>query len=394
MKREIKIITTVLLTLNAVLLLQGGSIMAQEQLPSGVVKVTRTKTEWEKNFAQSDAVRRANNGVVAVHPGDLAAISTAPDSLLAVVCPFDADGFLNNDLWIAQPRGKNPKRVATELRRSIRTVQWSPNSKYLAYVSEPTGSVAHRKTLTDLSMIDVQSDHVTLIAENGALNPQWTADGSELVFWKHEGDGWRPYQASQLASDKLRIEAVSKMTCSEPGTLSPNGQQVAGIQGGQLITENVSTHQRRSYSLSKIINGRLSAQNMEWSQDDQWIYFWASVLGFESSNSISFALNLTDSKLVGFTERLVSLVTPKKDERIQIGALGWIPGKSTGCYYALLSNKKCLQAFHQHSRMSKANGLSIMLMTTLLNRSNRSTFHLTCLLEQKLPGILKAPLFS
>ena len=329
------------LTLIAILLLQGVRAIAQEQKPKDVAKVTLTKIEWEKNFAKSNAVRRANNGV-AVHPGELFAIGPPPGGSLAIARTFDVDHNPSNQLWIAQSNGKNAKLLATQVGRRIMEVQWSPDGKKLAYVTvEGHRDVdLHRDNYTRLSLVDVKTGHAIQIADNGALSPQWTPDGNSLLFWKRKaGDNsWQPFKADHLVEGKPIIQAVSKLTWSQPGAFSHDGLQVIGLHG-DVIVESLVTHEHHTLSLGPNAGGRLTLQKIGWSWDNQWIYIQLEVQYFEGSENVSLALRLSDNEMLNLGQKMEPFVELKKDEFTNVTGGTWIPGRDHRLFIGVITQQ-------------------------------------------------------
>jgi hypothetical protein len=336
MKPEKNVLVMMLLTFSAMLLL-SMSIMAQEQQPTGAVKVKLTKIEWEKNFARSDAVRRANNGV-AVHPGELFAIGPHPDGSLAIARTFEVDHKPSNQLWIAQSNGKKAKLLTTEVGRRIMEVQWSPDGKKLAYVTvEGQRDVdLHRGDYTRLSVVDVKTGRAIQIADDGALSPRWTPDGKSLLFWKRTDKynrqpyevgkeyRWQPFKATNLEEGNPTIQAVSKLTWSQPGAFSHDGLQVAGIYGGSVSVESLVTHQHRTLSLGPNTGGRLTLQRMEWSWDNQWLCIQLEMQFFEGGGNGSAALRLPDNELLNLGQKMEPYVALKKTNlQVLLMALGF-----------------------------------------------------------------------
>jgi dipeptidyl aminopeptidase/acylaminoacyl peptidase len=93
----------------------------------------------------------------------------------------------NHSLWIvpAEPdsHGKRPARQAARITDHAQDFDWSPDSRYIAFVHTPTPS-ADDWTKSDISEVMVESGTVRPVAATGAAetNPRYSPDGRYLAF--------------------------------------------------------------------------------------------------------------------------------------------------------------------------------------------------------------------
>ena len=343
MKRKL-ISVGCLLSLFLLVQAQSGSLKAQNQDETTKTKVT-TIVEM-KPIVSTIAFRQAANLDYNVYfsPRDM---TLRPTPMVAIQVSFSkesADGG-GQEIWIAEPDGKQPKRVVSRVRGSIDDIQWSPDGTQLCYRVETDTPEK------GLYIAEVPSGKTTQISQTETRNPQWTADGRDLLFWhiSLEQKGWQAYRASDVkGAGQLTIAAADEEILLEPGVFSPDGQRWAAKQG-VVVIKTLATHQRIAFSLSNREptpqydlgtasvmapqEHSVSLNFMQWSGDSQWLYLEVAARRSEfPPPSQSLLLNTESGKVVSLREQSGKVVHrseeilahPKKGENVVMG--DWMPG--------------------------------------------------------------------
>jgi hypothetical protein len=193
---------------------------------------------------------------------------SANSSQLVSVVSSRTQATPEEEIWISQPSGDGAVKVTTEKTAAVGAVSWSPAADYLAYVTytvtgrPQTPSEADQNT--DLCLVRLPNGRKTTIAQDGAMAPQWSGDGGSLLFFKLRDGKWQPFRASNL-SGQPKTSSVSDLQFDQPGAFSKDGEQIAGVVGNQIVTENLATHQRTESAFEETVN------SIEWSPDAKWL---------------------------------------------------------------------------------------------------------------------------
>ncbi|MBN1407699.1 MAG: PD40 domain-containing protein [Calditrichaceae bacterium] len=117
----------------------------------------------------------------------------------------------NNQLWIYEFQSKKPIRIAVSETGNFFQLSWSPDSKWLTYVSTADNSNVLIKlySIKSKSTIELTSDRVD------SYNPVWSPDGKWLYFlsdWYFQSlvrDPWGPRQPEPFLDKTTKIYMVS-----------------------------------------------------------------------------------------------------------------------------------------------------------------------------------------
>lgn len=104
----------------------------------------------------------------------------SPDGTkIAYISNQNNDYFSQNSLIVYDRTKKTKKKLVSGISSSL---SWSPDGRYLAY-SKPTGALWPSSTYNDLWIYDLEEDEELITSLRlRAKNPDWSSDGSKLVF--------------------------------------------------------------------------------------------------------------------------------------------------------------------------------------------------------------------
>jgi len=99
---------------------------------------------------------------------------------------FDASWAGAQRLWISDAEGRNPRQVTSDSSEAVAHAEpsWSHDSKRLAFRRA-------EKTISDIGILDVASQKVTLVTQDNILdmNPVWAPDDRSIYFSSAGGGG-------------------------------------------------------------------------------------------------------------------------------------------------------------------------------------------------------------
>ena len=207
----------------------------------------------------------------AVEPLDITRVRWVSDARIApdgdrvafVVTTLDEprDEYLSN-VWVVDTSGGPPRRFTTGSKRD-RDPRWSPDGRWLAFLSERDGlegAAGKKPQLYVMPAAGGEPTRLTALA-NGAGEPVWSPDASRLAFVARVG-GWQEPESEEekRKSKPARVITTLKYKLNGEGFVYDRRPHVfvVGIDGGALV---------------QITDGDWLHADPAWSPDGEWLAF-------------------------------------------------------------------------------------------------------------------------
>lgn len=218
----------------ALLNLEGGEIDLID-LQSGTRKLVANGAFpiWSSDgklvtYSASDGLRRkpvdgsAQSELLVPHPGFV--VPTSWNAVTGDLAYYDHRTF---EIWVRQPDGKTKRFLDGTGRK--RSGRFSPDGKWMAFVSDETGEYQ-----VYVTAYPGPGPTVT-VSTKGGLSPVWSADGRELFFRLGE----KVLAARLMSTEPLRFDVPVELF-DGPYTLDLMGHQRedVGPDGRFLMVEN------------------------------------------------------------------------------------------------------------------------------------------------------------
>jgi len=148
---------------------------------------------------------------------------------------------------MSHPDGTGLRQLTSDM-ASDRQPRWSPDGKWIAFISNRSGRMEGWKIRPDGS--DLQQ-----FTEGGAVDPDWSPDSLRIAMSHRKSDG--PGEAAVWVFDPSRpwkqqtLESVpSQLSFTRP-TWSPDGERLAG-QLGATPSRGIATYAMRSRTYERL----------------------------------------------------------------------------------------------------------------------------------------------
>jgi dipeptidyl aminopeptidase/acylaminoacyl peptidase len=129
-----------------------------------------------------------------------------------------------NQVWLLPLGGGEPRRL-TDLVNGVTSLQWSPDSRKIAFVSDRTGKAFDASRNTDVWVVDANGGPLTKISDHNEADtsPRWSPDGRTIAFlsavpershpkiWLAPVDSLAPSQSKGQAQGAPSRPPVSKV---------------------------------------------------------------------------------------------------------------------------------------------------------------------------------------
>ena len=234
-------------------------------------KNTMTATNLRKEmFARFSAASHASG----LRSADIYAISFAPAlPQMAVGMLVEKDTGKFGQVWITPILGAQATMVAEEPNTLIDEVSWSPDGAKLAYIARETVPTALDRFATRLTIVDIKTRRIILVAAPSVSRPTWSPDGKSVFFWQAMHDAkqlvnpdnfvtWLALRYDLLANRRFQ---VSTTAFTWRGSFSPDGKKLAGLGKESFFVENLADHHQEKIALRGIPG------DCQWSSDSQWV---------------------------------------------------------------------------------------------------------------------------
>lgn len=250
-------------TTAAASLLLAGICAGSPSAPAVKLK----PVEWARAFPHPEPF---------VQTERLYAFSASPPAKIVVGLATGPAEAQSTRIVVAEPSGRNARRIPGGINGWIESLQPSPDGTKLACVSKPSHSYPVTAGAR-LSVLDVRTGASTLISTSDAWAPEWSADGRSLFFWQRAGGmeaQWQPFCAEPAAKG-AGPKAASDLMGEEPGVFSRNARHAAALGEGVATVEDLLTRRRTSYELPVA----LSEGKVLWSWDSERLILHGAVRG-------------------------------------------------------------------------------------------------------------------
>jgi hypothetical protein len=195
-----------------------------------------------------------------------------------------------------------------------REAQWSPDGRYVAYVTCLWDTSSTTVKSAHLWIVDVVSGQRWCVSQDYVGGLQWQPDSQGLLFWRYRsGDGTSELHPGQVAPQACRVtapwETASPQALNVPslrgGVFSPDGRSVAywghpaeeGVDGkNRILIADVATGQVRSLEdrqkLRVFAQGPGGMKRLLWSPDSQRLFLQLYMVCVESSTQTQFIVDV------------------------------------------------------------------------------------------------------
>ena len=197
---------------------------------------------------------------------------------------YDNCSSPNRGIYVAEPDGRNAKRILPLSSNQCVTIRWSPDAKKLSYFTFPDHS---------LHIFEIASKREDVVPNvEGAGWHWWSPAGEEIVYERGNGRTGRLLFVTDLrgnirqltfAEDFRPCQWQAKLIDVWAPAWSPKGDKIAFTQCGSLFVispNGKDLKQLTSASENSRPNGLpiVPAYSPRWSPDGRWIIFLAETL--------------------------------------------------------------------------------------------------------------------
>ena len=199
------------------------------------------------------------------------------------------------DLYVIDTETRQSRRLTVGANNPV----WSPDGKYLAFVSDRSGSRQIWLLPDGLG----EAEQLTTMRW-GAGNPQWSPDGKKILFTSAVGEEDTPELLTQEMT-KAEREKLQKDKLDQPYVVDTLRYKMNGVgllpkRTGQLFVLDVATK-----SVQQLTSGDYSIHSAAWSPCGQYVAFTSNRLpdpDLHPSISDLYVLSIADQQMTKLTE--------------------------------------------------------------------------------------------
>lgn len=217
---------------------------------------------------------------------------------------FGARGELFN-----VPTENGPIRQLTHTSGREVAVAWSPNGKYLTYLSDETGE--YELYLRETNSF-AKPKQLTKNGSTWRFPAKWSADSKQLLFADKHHELW----VLDISNQKLTKVDDSDMNSIEQYTWSPNSQDIVYVKENDNTFTSLWHYNTKSKKVSRLTDEMTQDSEPTFSPDGNFIYFVSKRdfnLSF-SSHEFNYLYNKADRVYAAaVNDKVTPLFQPKDD---------------------------------------------------------------------------------